>query len=310
MDDDHDEQWTDEPEHSRSRFLGHESREDETMEESGNDDEDEDHSEDDDMGGGGMSELARHARESGLLDEATAAAIFGGPGGFRAFGGMMSGLSSRFKRLRNELRSRSIHKRLSALRECSELLLVSNEDTLGGAFSTNQFAAEFIAILKGQPNIDDKADEEESHRPPNEMDEDAQLAAALAMSGGGLPPGFGDDDEMECQLVACRCLAHLLEALPGSGHTLVHLGAVPVLCAKLNQIEYIELAEQTLSVSAISLYMTMLTTDHGENLCRSTFSNSQGGRTRRVAQLFTLLLYQCPTHRRDGCRKLLPEHLV
>ena len=254
MDDEDEEQWMDEPEDSRSRFLGQESHEDENMEGSGNDEDDDDNSEDEEMGGGGgMSELARHARESGLLDEATAAAIFGGPGGFRAFGGMMSGLSglsSRFKRLRNELRSRSIQKRLSALRECSELLLVSNEDTLGGAFSTNQFAAEFIAILKGQPNIDDKADEEESRRPPNELDEDAQLAAALAMSGGGLPPGFGDDDEMECQLVACRCLAHLLEALPGSGHTLVHLGAVPVLCAKLNEIEYIELAEQTLSVSA------------------------------------------------------------
>lgn len=251
MDDDDDEQWMDEPENSRSRFMDHESHEDENMESSGNDDEDDDHSEDDmgHGGGGGMSELARHARESGLLDEATAAAIFGGSGGFLAFGGMMSGLNNRFKRLRNELRSRSIQKRLSALRECSELLLVSNEDTLGGAFSINQFGAEFIAILKGRPNIDDKADEEESHRPPNELDEDAQLAAVLAMSGGGLPAGYGDDDEMECQLVACRCLAHLLEALPGSGHTLVHLGAVPALCAKLNEIEYIELAEQTLSVS-------------------------------------------------------------
>ena len=85
-----------------------------------------------------------------------------------------------------------------------------------------------------------------------EMDEDAQLAAALAMStGGAMPGGVGGDneEEMECQLVACRCLAHLLEALPGTAHTLVHLGAVPVLCSKLNEIAYIELAEQTLSVS-------------------------------------------------------------
>lgn len=64
-----------------------------------------------------------------------------------------------------------------------------------------------------------------------------------------MPAGLDDSDEMECQLVACRCLAHLMEALPGTGHTLVHLGAVPVLCSKLNEISYIELAEQTLSVS-------------------------------------------------------------
>lgn len=253
---DDDANWMDEPETSRSRFdITGDAHNDEHMGESEHG-EDEDDS-DEDMhgdghfgGGGGMSELARHARESGLLDEATAAALFGG-GGFRVFGGMMSGLSNRFRRLRNELRSRSITTRLSALRECSELLLVSNEDTLGGAFSIHSFATEFIAILKGTPNIDDKADQSEAARDPEDMDEDAQLAAVLAMSAGGaLPPGFGgDDDEMECQLVACRCLAHLLEALPGSGQTLVHLGAVPVLCSKLNEITYIELAEQTLSVS-------------------------------------------------------------
>lgn len=272
----HADDWMDEPETSRSRILGGDSsQEDDNVDMSVHDDDDEENSEDEDEEmdraqdrGGAGNDFARHARESGLLDEATAAAIFGG-GGFRAFGGMMSGLTSRFKRLRNELRSRSTVTRLSALRECSELLLVSNEDTLGGAFSTNQFASEFIAILKGQPNIDDKADQEEASRPKtDDMDEDAQLAAALAMStGGALPAGFGDDDEMECQLVACRCLAHLLEALPGSGHTLVHLGAVPVLCSKLNAIEYIELAEQTLSVSGIALFPgAALITDHGEDL--------------------------------------------
>jgi E3 ubiquitin-protein ligase TRIP12 len=244
--------WLDEPETSRSRYMGDESHDDEHMGDSGHDDDDDDeaHSDEDAQPDHSMSELARHARESGLLDEATAAAIFGG-GGFRAFGGMMSGLSNRFKRLKTELRSKSTTTRLSALRECSELLLVSNEDTLGGAFSTHTFATEFIAILKGQPNIDESS-EDVKPQIHDDMDEDAQLAAALAMSTGGiLPAGFGgDDDEQECQLVACRCIAHLLEALPGSSSTLIHLGVVPVLCSKLNEIAYIELAEQTLSVRA------------------------------------------------------------
>ena len=204
-------------------------------------------------GPGGMaSRLAQLASESGMhLDEATAAAIFGS--GFRSFGGMSSGLSGRFKRLKSELTSSNPATRHSALRECSELLLVSNEDTLGGAFSITSFATEFIAILDGRPNINPDAPTEVV-RPPDEMDEDAQLAAALAMSAGEeMPSGGGNEDEMETQLIACRCLAHLVEALPGSGHTLVQLGAVPVLCSKLNEISYIELAEQTLSVSQLPM---------------------------------------------------------
>jgi E3 ubiquitin-protein ligase TRIP12 len=256
-------QWVDEPSGpSRPRHMDDDDDHDEDMEGSEHDeDEDEEHSGDDDMAPFGASgglgtnsnpfgRLARLAGGSGLpFDEATAAALFGGE--FRAFGGLMSGLSNRFKRHKNDLKSKSSATRLAALRECSELLLVSNEDTLGGAFSTTAFATEFIAILNGEPNIDDKSGEDEPPRLSDEMDDDAQLAAALALSSGGaLAPGLGgDEDEMECQLVACRCLAHLMEALPGTGHTLVHLGAVPVLCSKLNEISYIELAEQTLSVS-------------------------------------------------------------
>lgn len=229
------------------------------------DDEDMEHSDDDNddeeeeglsLGGRGASAYARLARlaDSNPFDEATAAALFGGE--FRGFGGigsigglggMLSGLSNRFKRLKANLRSPKAAVRLQALRECSDLLLVSNEDTLGAAFSVNSFATEFIAILNGKPNIDPSAQDDDSRMDMDvTMDEDAQLAAALAMSTGGFVPS-GEQDDMEAQLLACRCLAHLMEALPGSGHTLVHLGAVKALCSKLNEISYIELAEQTLS---------------------------------------------------------------
>jgi E3 ubiquitin-protein ligase TRIP12 len=224
------------------------------------DDEEDDDDEEEGMGGiPGSSAFARFnelAAEAGMhIDEGTAAALFGS--GFRSMGSMMSGLNNRFKRLRNDLKSKNVSTRLAALRECSEVLLVSNEDTLGGSFSTQGFATEFIAILKGTPNIDESSTEAGPSYAmdidEDEDDEDAQLARALAMSTeGAMPPGMGMDaseEEMECQLVACRCLAHLLEALPGTGHTLVHLGAVPVLCSKLNEPSYIELAEQTLSVS-------------------------------------------------------------
>ncbi|KAH8928928.1 hypothetical protein BT69DRAFT_385596 [Atractiella rhizophila] len=62
--------------------------------------------------------------------------------------------------------------------------------------------------------------------------------------GGGSASGGGGDD---MQIVACRCLANLMEALPGSSHNVAYGGAIPVLCAKLTNITYIELAEQTIS---------------------------------------------------------------
>lgn len=282
--------WVDEPgaSNARGQIRADDHREDDNMEVSEHDSEDdEDHSEDEDMssfrptdqkpggaGGAAYNRLARLTGESGMrLDEATSAALFSGE--FRAFGGMMSGLSNRFKRLKTELRSPSPTTRLNALRECSELLLVSNENTLGGAFSTSSFATEFIAILNGKPNIDEKAGAVEKPPISEEMDEDAQLAAALALStGGSMPVGLSGEDEMECQLVACRCLAHLMEALPGSGHTLVHLGAVPVLCAKLTEIAYIELAEQTLSVSFEYSAGADSPADRREDICRVPLCHS------------------------------------
>jgi E3 ubiquitin-protein ligase TRIP12 len=179
------------------------------------------------------------------IDADTAAAIFGG--GFRAFGGGGSAISNRLRRLRNDLKSPKTATRLQALQECSEILLVATEDTLAGHFNIEGFSKEFIAILDGKPNVAGGASIEN-----DAGDEDAQLAAALAMSSGEEMPGFGGD--AEAQLVACRCLAHLLEALPGTGHVLVHLGAVRVLCSKLKEISYIELAEQTLSVSYLPPY--------------------------------------------------------
>jgi hypothetical protein len=111
-----------------------------------------------------------------------------------------------------------------------------------------------------------------------DVDEDAALAAALAMSAGdagldlaalgmgdiGGMGGMGDmglggmggmagmagmgQENLEEQLLACRCLANLMEAMPGSAHTLVYHGAIPVSCNKLLHITFIDLAEQTISV--------------------------------------------------------------
>lgn len=143
--------------------------------------------------------------------------------------------------------------RLIALQELSELLSISTEDTLAGSFQVESFVRELVRILGGNGGqaAQDEADGDDDDDDGRE--DDAALAAALAMSGGGALPG---DQNLEAQLLACRCLANLMEALPGCGHTLVYHGAIPVLCSKLVEISYIDLAEQTLIVSLLLIHCT------------------------------------------------------
>ena len=99
-----------------------------------------------------------------------------------------------------------------ALQEFAELLAISTEETLSGYLSPEPYVVELIKILKGG----------EDYSP------------------------FGDNPDI--MLLASRCLANLMEALPQSTGTGVYSGAVPVLCSKLLEIQYIDLAEQALSV--------------------------------------------------------------
>ena len=178
----------------------------------------------------------------GGMDETSAMAIFGD---YRQFGSYMMSLSSRLKTMLNNIKTTADPTtRLVTLQELSELLSISTEDTLAGSFQVEQFVRELVKILGGR-GADEDEDEEGDEDTP-EQDEDAALAAALALSTGNTYQG---DDNLEAQVLACRCLANLMEALPGVAHTVVYHGAIPVLCSKLIEISYIDLAEQTLSVS-------------------------------------------------------------
>jgi E3 ubiquitin-protein ligase TRIP12 len=177
------------------------------------------------------------------MDEAAAmAALFGSD--FRAFGSYMQGQTTRLKSLLNNIKmTEDPTTRLLALQELSELLSMSTEDTLSG-FPMEPYIRELIRILGGSGNNED--DENDGDGDEEMHDEDAALAAALAMSNGGKV--YLGDENPEAQVLACRCLANLMEALPGVAHTIVYHGALPVLCSKLVEISYIDLAEQTLSV--------------------------------------------------------------
>lgn len=155
--------------------------------------------------------------DDGGLDPFSAA-LFGSSRGapsglsstLRALSGMMSGMSSRLRDILNNLRQvDNPTMQMVALEELSNLLLVSNEDNLSGQFSPDPYVKELVALM--QPN-----------------------------------PITGEENP-EVMLLACRCLANLMEALRGSVANVVYGGAVPVLCQKLLDIQYIDVAEQALS---------------------------------------------------------------
>ncbi|PYH93051.1 hypothetical protein BO71DRAFT_9064 [Aspergillus ellipticus CBS 707.79] len=130
----------------------------------------------------------------------------------RALSGMMSGMSSRLRDILQNLRMKDDPSiQLIALQELSDLLLVSNEDNLSGQFSPDPYVKELVALMQ--------------------------------------PSDFGEENP-EIMLLACRCLANLMEALRGSVANVVYGGAVPVLCQKLLDIQFIDLAEQALSTLA------------------------------------------------------------
>ncbi|KAI1095667.1 hypothetical protein F5B19DRAFT_503784 [Rostrohypoxylon terebratum] len=163
---------------------------------------------------------------------------FGGPHGsglsstLRALTGMMSGISSRLRDILHNLRQKEDPTiQLVALQELAEILLVSNEDNLSGHFSPDAFVKELVVLMQ-----------------PNEIT---------------------GEENSEIMLLACRCLANLMEALPASAANVVYGGAVPILCQKLLEIQYIDLAEQALStLEKISVeYPTSIVREGGLTAC-------------------------------------------
>ncbi|EPS33830.1 hypothetical protein PDE_08792 [Penicillium oxalicum 114-2] len=144
--------------------------------------------------------------------------IFGGRGPMglqstlRALSGIMSGMSGRLRDILSNLRAKDDPSvQLIALQELSDLLLVSNEDNLSGQFSPDPYVKELVTLMQ--------------------------------------PDQYGEENP-EIMLLACRCLANLMEALRGSVANVVYGGAVPILCQKLLDIQFIDLAEQALSTLA------------------------------------------------------------
>ncbi|OGM45177.1 ubiquitin-protein ligase Ufd4 [Aspergillus bombycis] len=187
----------------------------------------------------------------------------------RALSGMMTGMSSRLREILCNLRAKDDPSlQLIALQELSDLLLVSNEDNLSGQFSPDPYVKELVSLMQ-----------------PNE---------------------FGEENP-EIMLLACRCLANLMEALRGSVANVVYGGAVPILCQKLLDIQFIDLAEQALSTLAkisvdfpASIY-TAYGGDHAANCCRNLPHDSFPVVRDVMSTLLNVLSSNDPKVMEQGC---------
>ncbi|ORY81328.1 Svf1-like-domain-containing protein [Protomyces lactucae-debilis] len=126
-----------------------------------------------------------------------------------AMAGLFSGQAGQFKNCLQQLKAQDPSIQLIALSELANILSMSTEDSLAGFFQIDAFVSELVKIMKG-------------------------------------PDAFGEENS-ELMLLACRCLANLMEALPPATANVAYGNAVPVLCQKLLEIQYIDLAEQALS---------------------------------------------------------------
>lgn len=159
-------------------------------------------------------ELDEMERNDNPFSGAYLGGFSGGPGGLsshlRALSGMMSGTNARLRNILAQLRTKEDPSiQMIALSELSELLLISNEDNLAGHFAPDQYVKELVALMQ-----------------PNELT---------------------GEENPEMMLLACRCIANMMEALPAATSSVVYGGAVPILCQKLLEIHFIDLAEQALS---------------------------------------------------------------
>ena len=193
----------------------------------------------------------------------------------RALSGMMSGMSSRLRDILNNLRQLdNPSMQLVALEDLSNLLLVSNEDNLSGQFSPDPYVKELVSLM--QPN---------------------------AITG---------EENPEMMLLACRCIANLMEALRGSVANVVYGGAVPVLCQKLLDIQYIDVAEQALSVGLYQMSSMLSFTncylDPFENICRFSGLHCPRGWLDSMFAILGLFRHWHATNGRHNSCQLLQKH--
>ncbi|ORX75729.1 hypothetical protein BCR32DRAFT_224865 [Anaeromyces robustus] len=119
---------------------------------------------------------------------------------------------------------------LEALERLAEILCVTTEDMFLGngppdleGFNLGEFVKALLDIIKNS--------QDDYYEPDTEYD------------------NFGSSEEtINAMMMACRCFCNLIEALPSSTSAIVRYDGVKILTEKIENIEYIDLAEQIMSI--------------------------------------------------------------
>ncbi|KAJ1923223.1 Ubiquitin fusion degradation protein 4 [Tieghemiomyces parasiticus] len=176
--------------------------------------------------------------------------LFGRHGAYSLGGGAAHLLShlgfpgngGQYRQLLTALRNRDDPTaQLMALQELSELLSMATEESLAGQFNQDAFVKELVRLLKGTDDQGLTADSGAASADQYANEYERMLATMYGAEGAAVAPN------PNVMLLACRCLFNLIEALPAASGAVAAYGAIPALCAKLMDIEYIDLAEQALS---------------------------------------------------------------
>jgi E3 ubiquitin-protein ligase TRIP12 len=123
-------------------------------------------------------------------------------------GGAMSRTAQTLRPVLGQLQTKDPSVQLIALTTLSHELLMSSEDHLASWFHPDPYVKELVTLMQ--------------------------------------PDDFGEENP-EIMLLACRSLANMMEVHSAATASVVYGGAVPVLCSKLLEINFIDLAEQCLS---------------------------------------------------------------
>ncbi|KAJ1651813.1 Ubiquitin fusion degradation protein 4 [Dispira simplex] len=132
-----------------------------------------------------------------------------------------------------------------ALQELAEALSIATEESLAGRFNLDAFSKTLVQLMH-KPEIESgRTEEEDDTQYANEYER--MLATMYGGGAGGEAAIGGGGSNPTIMLLACRCIFNLIEVTPAALPVLVSHGVVKVLCSKLMDIEYIDLAEQALS---------------------------------------------------------------
>ena len=136
-----------------------------------------------------------------------------------------SGLQGKFDGIMRNLKSMDPSEQFMAVQELNEVMSMATEDSIGPGSGSGFVAESFIHALVGLIS--------------GEMN-------ALGV------------ENPELQLLACRCIENMLEAvpLPSTHRAIENSGVIGALCMKLASIEYIDVAEQSISL------LSKLAADH------------------------------------------------